>query len=67
MVFRNLPQVRSAHQILRVPTVSARFGTAPFFWNWGMESLTTLVTPVCSSLTWTDIVEDKTNCSAPLL
>ncbi|QCD88821.1 saccharopine dehydrogenase [Vigna unguiculata] len=41
----NLPQVRSAHQILRVPTVSARFGTAPFFWNWGMESLTTLVTP----------------------
>lgn len=35
----NLPEVRSAHEILGVPTVSARFGTAPFFWNWGMETL----------------------------
>ncbi|XP_022152949.1 uncharacterized protein LOC111020567 isoform X2 [Momordica charantia] len=36
----NLPEVSTAHEILRVPTVSARFGTAPFFWNWGMLALT---------------------------
>lgn len=42
MVFRNLPEVRSAHEILGVPSVSARFGTAPFFWNWGMEAMTKL-------------------------
>lgn len=48
MVFRNLPEVRSAHEILGVPTVSARFGTAPFFWNWGMEAMTKLLPPVCS-------------------
>lgn len=36
--FRNLPEVKSTHKILRVPTVSARFGTDPFFWNWGMET-----------------------------
>uniref|UniRef100_A0A453KBA0 Saccharopine dehydrogenase NADP binding domain-containing protein n=8 Tax=Triticinae TaxID=1648030 RepID=A0A453KBA0_AEGTS len=34
----NLPEVKSAHKFLGVPTVSARFGTAPFFWNWGMEA-----------------------------
>ncbi|XP_072967050.1 uncharacterized protein [Typha angustifolia] len=34
----NLPEVRSTHEILGVPTVSARFGTAPFFWNWGMKA-----------------------------
>ncbi|KAL0919752.1 hypothetical protein M5K25_011870 [Dendrobium thyrsiflorum] len=39
----NLPEVRSAHEILGVPTVSARFGTAPFFWNWGMEALASIV------------------------
>ncbi|XP_027909250.1 uncharacterized protein LOC114168572 isoform X1 [Vigna unguiculata] len=39
----NLPEVSSAHEILGVPTVSARFGTAPFFWNWGMEAMTTLL------------------------
>ncbi|XP_048499711.1 uncharacterized protein LOC104890046 isoform X5 [Beta vulgaris subsp. vulgaris] len=38
----NLPEVRSAHEILRVPTVSARFGTAPFFWNWGMAIMAKL-------------------------
>ncbi|KAJ3681061.1 hypothetical protein LUZ60_015550 [Juncus effusus] len=32
----NLPEVKSAHEILKIPSVSARFGTAPFFWNWGM-------------------------------
>nr|ADN33924.1 hypothetical protein [Cucumis melo subsp. melo] len=39
----NLPEVRTAHEILGVPTVSARFGTAPFFWNWGMLALTNLL------------------------
>ncbi|KAF5937041.1 hypothetical protein HYC85_024547 [Camellia sinensis] len=39
----NLPEVRSAHEVLRVPTVSARFGTAPFFWNWGMAVMTNLL------------------------
>lgn len=38
----NLPEVRSTHEILEVPTVSARFGTAPFFWNWGMVAMTKL-------------------------
>ena len=28
---RNLPEVRSAYEVLGVPTVSAQFGTAPFF------------------------------------
>ncbi|XVF47323.1 hypothetical protein PTKIN_Ptkin03bG0100200 [Pterospermum kingtungense] len=41
--FRNLPEVRTAHEILDVPTVSARFGTAPFFWNWGKEAMTNLL------------------------
>lgn len=49
MVFRNLPEVRSAHEILGVPTVSARFGTSPFFWNWGMEAMTKLLPSVCLS------------------
>lgn len=39
----NLPEVRTAHEILGVPSVSARFGTAPFFWNWGMLALTNLL------------------------
>ncbi|XP_057473985.1 uncharacterized protein LOC130762318 [Actinidia eriantha] len=39
----NLPEVTSAHEVLGVPTVSARFGTAPFFWNWGMEVMTNLL------------------------
>ncbi|XP_031272467.1 uncharacterized protein LOC116130926 [Pistacia vera] len=41
----NLPEVRSAHEILGVPTVSARFGTAPFFWNLGMVAMTKLLSP----------------------
>ncbi|KAK6119739.1 hypothetical protein DH2020_046517 [Rehmannia glutinosa] len=40
---RNLPEVRSIHEVLGVPTVSARFGTAPFFWNWGMVAMTYLL------------------------
>ncbi|WOL12004.1 hypothetical protein Cni_G20768 [Canna indica] len=39
----NLPEVRSAYEILGVPTVSARFGTAPFFWNWGMQAIANFV------------------------
>lgn len=39
----NLPEVRSAYEILGVPNVSARFGTAPFFWNWGMAAMTSLL------------------------
>ncbi|KAF7153373.1 hypothetical protein RHSIM_Rhsim01G0193400 [Rhododendron simsii] len=39
----NLPEVRSTHEILGVPTVSARFGTAPFYWNWGMVAMTNLL------------------------
>ncbi|XP_027185640.1 uncharacterized protein LOC113783641 isoform X1 [Coffea eugenioides] len=39
----NLPEVCSAYEILGVPTVSARFGTAPFFWNWGMLAMTNLL------------------------
>ncbi|XP_022884108.1 uncharacterized protein LOC111400882 isoform X2 [Olea europaea var. sylvestris] len=38
----NLPEVRSIHKVLEVPTVSARFGTSPFFWNWGMGAMTNL-------------------------
>ncbi|PKA53012.1 hypothetical protein AXF42_Ash001993 [Apostasia shenzhenica] len=39
----NLPEVRSGHEVLGVPTVSARFGTSPFFWNWGMDALASFV------------------------
>ncbi|KAH9617276.1 hypothetical protein KSS87_009637 [Heliosperma pusillum] len=41
----NLPEVRSTHEVLGIPTVSARFGTAPFFWNWGMVMMTNLLSP----------------------
>ncbi|GJP42566.1 hypothetical protein CLOM_g2117 [Closterium sp. NIES-68] len=39
----NLPEVVSAHEVLGVPTVSARFGTAPHMWNWGMQLLRALL------------------------
>ncbi|KAK4419613.1 hypothetical protein Salat_2374200 [Sesamum alatum] len=39
----NLPEVESAHQVLGVPTVSGRFGTGPFFWNWTLSAITHLV------------------------
>lgn len=32
----NLPEVISCHRNLGVPSLSARFGTAPEVWNWGM-------------------------------
>ena len=38
----NLPEVASGHAVLRVPSVSARFGTAPEPWNWGMVALARL-------------------------
>ncbi|PKI57722.1 hypothetical protein CRG98_021789 [Punica granatum] len=41
----NLPEVRTAHEVHGIPTVSARFGTAPFFWNWGMEAMVNLLPP----------------------
>ncbi|KAL6906058.1 hypothetical protein ACP4OV_003659 [Aristida adscensionis] len=39
----NLPEVKSAFKVLGVPTVSARFGADPFFWNWGMQACTSLL------------------------
>ncbi|CAG9466044.1 unnamed protein product [Pedinophyceae sp. YPF-701] len=32
----NLPEVASTHELLGIPSVSARFGTDPEPWNWGM-------------------------------
>ncbi|XP_024984780.1 uncharacterized protein LOC112520617 isoform X2 [Cynara cardunculus var. scolymus] len=45
LLIQNLPEVTSAHEILGVPTVSARFGTAPFFWNWAMDAMARFVPP----------------------
>ena len=39
----NLPEVGSAHSVLGLPTVSARFGTDPPFWNWAMQAMAALV------------------------
>lgn len=36
---RQLPEVESVHRCLGVPSVSARFGTAPFFWNTAMQAV----------------------------
>ncbi|XP_052620560.1 uncharacterized protein LOC111903843 isoform X3 [Lactuca sativa] len=33
----NLPKVTSTHESLGVPSVSARFGTEPFLWNWALD------------------------------
>eukprot|EP00897_Mesotaenium_endlicherianum_P002731 jgi/Mesen1/2486/ME000159S01610 len=41
----NLPEVGSAHSVLGLPSVSARFGTAPQLWNWGMQLMALLVPP----------------------
>jgi len=38
-----LPEVGSTHKYLGVPSVSARFGTDPEFWNWAMVLLARLV------------------------
>lgn len=61
LMSRNLPEVRSAHDVLGIPTVSARFGTAPFFWNWGMSAMTNLLSPVCSRLISTIKITNTTN------
>ncbi|XP_037440342.1 uncharacterized protein LOC119308335 isoform X3 [Triticum dicoccoides] len=34
----NLPEVKSTHKNLGLPTVDAQFGSDPFIWNWGMET-----------------------------
>ncbi|CAO2143213.1 unnamed protein product [Urochloa humidicola] len=49
----NLPEVKSAFKFLNVPTVSlsARFGSDPFFWNWGMHTFANFLP--------TDILRDK--------
>ena len=47
---RNLPEVASAHEVLGVPSVSARFGTAPVFWNWAMGAVATFSPPVVPSV-----------------
>ncbi|KAL4424432.1 hypothetical protein ABPG77_006370 [Micractinium sp. CCAP 211/92] len=39
----NLPEVTSGHQVFGVPNVSARFGTAPDPWNWGMVAAARLL------------------------
>ncbi|CAL4911695.1 unnamed protein product [Urochloa decumbens] len=47
----NLPEVKSVFKCLNVPTVSARFGSDPFFWNWGMHAFANFL-PI-------DILRDK--------
>eukprot|EP00850_Spirogloea_muscicola_P023939 SM000409S15240 [mRNA] locus=s409:30605:33042:- [translate_table: standard] len=37
LVCSNLPEVASSFDVLRVPNISARFGTDPMLWNWAME------------------------------
>jgi len=39
----NLPETYSTHKYLKVPSVSARFGTAPGIWNTAMGLVATLV------------------------
>ena len=41
----NLPETESCFANLGVPSVSARFGTAPFFWNWAMWLTARLAPP----------------------
>lgn len=39
----SLPEVASGREVFNVPSISARFGTAPEPWNWGMVVLARLV------------------------
>ncbi|KAK6164094.1 hypothetical protein DH2020_000958 [Rehmannia glutinosa] len=39
----NVPEMASAHEVFGVPTISARFGTAPFFWNWTLSAMIKLL------------------------
>lgn len=41
----NLPEVHSAHTVLKVPSVNARFGTAPGLWNLAMEAVVSFLSP----------------------
>lgn len=41
----NLPEVMSAFKYMKVPGVSARFGTDPFIWNWAMWLVARLCPP----------------------
>lgn len=41
-----MPEVRSTHEVLGVPSVSARFGTYPQIWNIAMGTIATLVPKV---------------------
>jgi hypothetical protein len=45
----NLPEVQTGFDVLRVPSVSARFGTSPAIWNLGMWLLARIAPKVrCS-------------------
>ena len=39
----SLPEVASGHQVLGVPSISARFGTDPDIWNWAMWAMARLL------------------------
>jgi hypothetical protein len=39
----SLPEVASGHEIFGAPNISARFGTDPAPWNWGMVAVSKLV------------------------
>ena len=54
----NLPEVESTFETMRVPTVSARFSTAPFFWNWAMIAVARLAPR--------GFLEDRAKCASPL-
>jgi hypothetical protein len=45
----NLPEVQSGFETLKVPSVSARFGTSPAIWNFGTWLVARLVPRVCFS------------------
>ncbi|KAK3278251.1 hypothetical protein CYMTET_13782 [Cymbomonas tetramitiformis] len=45
----NLPEVASAREIFDVPSVSARFGTSPGIWNFGMQAVAALPKAMISS------------------
>ena len=53
----NLPEVESTFETMRVPTVSARFSTAPFFWNWAMIAVARLAPR--------GFLEDRAKCASP--
>jgi hypothetical protein len=42
----NLPEVTSTHEVLGVPSVSARFGTSPHIWNVAMAAVAALAPKV---------------------